>query len=61
MGYDMSVRHHVYVKSLPDTDIDRTYIFEAEKSLSDVMVVSFSADEVVLKKKLYCYCRSTLF
>ncbi len=53
--YEMC-KHHVFMDAEPDTDMIGLTFTQLEKKYPDIVIVSFSADEVVLKKRLECYC-----
>ncbi len=53
--YEMC-RHHLYVDTQPDPDIIGLTFTKLKNKYPDIVIVSFSADEVVLKKRLECYC-----
>ena len=53
--YEMC-RHHLYIDTEPDPDIIGLTFTKLQNKYPDIVIVSFSADEVVLKKRLECYC-----
>lgn len=55
--YEMC-EHHVYVTAEPDEKMIGLGFTQFEETYPDVVIASFSPDEVVLKKRLECYCPS---
>ncbi len=53
--YDMC-KHHVYVDAEPDPKMIGLGFTQLQDSYPNVHIVSFSAEEVVLKKSFECYC-----
>ena len=53
--YEMC-RHHVSMGTEPNADMIGLTFTQLKTKYPDVVIVSFSADEVVLKKRIECYC-----
>ncbi len=53
--YEMC-RHHVCLDTKPDADMIGMTFSKLKSAYPDISIVSFSAEKVVLKKKLCCYC-----
>jgi hypothetical protein len=53
--YEMC-KHHITTDTEPDTNMIGLSFTQLKSMYPDLSIVSFSADEVVLKKRLECYC-----
>lgn len=53
--YEMC-KHHIYIDSAPDPDMIGLSFTQLQDAYPNVNIISFSAEEVVLKKSFECYC-----
>lgn len=53
--YEMC-KHHVYADSKPEQDMIGLSFIQLQDTYPQVHIVSFSAEEVALKKSFECYC-----
>ncbi len=53
--YEMC-KHHLYIDSEPEPDMIGLNFTQLKDKYPDAVIVSFSADEVVLKRRFGCYC-----
>ncbi len=53
--YEMC-KHHVIIRGAPEPDMIGLTLTKLESKYPDIVIVSFTPEEVILKKRLECYC-----
>lgn len=53
--YEMC-KHHVIISTAPEPDMIGLTFTKLESEYPEIVIVSFSSEEVILKKRIECYC-----